>query len=87
MSDVVNLRRARKQRKRAGERDAASVRAAAFGEGASARSLRAAEAGRAERRLEQHRVDGNPPGEPRREGERPDRERLDPETRDAPETA
>lgn len=66
MSEIVNLRRARKARKRAEERDVAAARAAAFGEGKAARSLRRAEAGLAERRLEQHRVDADPgDGDPR----------------------
>jgi len=59
VSDIINLRRARKQRKRAGDREAASLRAAASGESAAARRLRAAEAGLAGRRLDQHRVGGD----------------------------
>lgn len=55
MSKIVNLRTRRKQQRRAEERVAASLRAAATGETAAAQRLRATEAEQAERHLDQHR--------------------------------
>lgn len=57
MSDIVNLRTARKQRRRAQERAQAAARAAASGERASAKALREAEAAKDRRRLDLHRID------------------------------
>ncbi len=57
MSAVVNLRTVRKQRKRAEDRSAADLRAAATGETRAARKRREREAARAERVLDQHRID------------------------------
>jgi hypothetical protein len=63
VSEVVNLRTARKQRRRAEARGEAAVRAAAAGEAKPVRALRAAEAARAERALEGHRREGSGDGE------------------------
>jgi hypothetical protein len=63
VSEVVNLRTVRKQRRRAEARGEAAVRAAAAGEGKPVRALRAAEAARAERALEGHRREGGRDGE------------------------
>lgn len=57
MSEVVNLRTARKQRKRAEARAEATVRAAAHGEAKPVRALRAAREELEARRLDGHRLD------------------------------
>lgn len=57
MSEVVNLRTARKQRKRAEDRAEATVRAAAHGEAKPIRALRAAREELEARRLDGHRLD------------------------------
>ncbi len=61
MSEVVNLRTVRKQRRRAADRGEASARAAAAGEAKPARSLRAARAELETRRLDGHRRDAPDP--------------------------
>jgi len=57
LSGIVNLRIARKQRKRAQARTAATVEAAAAGEGKASTRLRTANDDLAARRLDQHRRD------------------------------
>ena len=61
MGDVVNLRRARKERARAGKETAAEANRLAFGRTKVERELTAAERDLAARRLEGHRRDGAPP--------------------------
>lgn len=57
MTEVVNLRTARKQRKRAGDRVTSAARAAAHGEAQPERALREARSELEARRLDGHRVD------------------------------
>lgn len=57
MSEVVNLRTARKQKKRAEDRAEATVRAAAHGEAKPVRALRAAREELESRRVDGHRRD------------------------------
>lgn len=56
MSDVVNLRRVRKQRARAEKRAGGAVRAAEAGETKAARERRDADMARAERILDGHKI-------------------------------
>lgn len=63
MSEVVNLRTVRKQKKRAEDRAGAAVRAAAAGEGKAEKRRRAAEAELDARRLDQSRRDDGSGGE------------------------
>jgi hypothetical protein len=57
VSEVVNLRTARKQKKRAEDRAEATARAAAHGEAKPVRALRAAREELESRRLDGHRRD------------------------------
>lgn len=57
MTEVVNLRRARKERSRAEEKRIADANAALHGRTKAQRLLEATEAEQARRRLDQHRFD------------------------------
>jgi hypothetical protein len=63
MAEVVNLRTARKQRRRAEGRDRGTEAAARSGESAAGRRLRLAEEARAARRHEGHRLNRDESGD------------------------
>ncbi|WEF25613.1 DUF4169 family protein [Paracoccus sp. S3-43] len=60
MTQIINLRQARKQRDRDARRVAGDANAVKFGEAKPLRELRQAEAERAGRRLDAHRRDDGP---------------------------
>ncbi|HEV2511062.1 DUF4169 family protein [Bosea sp. (in: a-proteobacteria)] len=62
MAEIVNLRRARKARDRASAEAQAEQNRIAFGRTKAERKLTEAEKALAERRLEGHRLEGDPDG-------------------------
>lgn len=60
MTGIINLRQVRKQRTRAARRAKGDENAAKFGEPASARRLRQAEAQRAGAQHDSHRIEDQP---------------------------
>lgn len=66
MAEIVNLRTARKQKARAEARASAAANAARHGQGKAARALQKAEADKAARLLDGHRLEKGPTetGEP-----------------------
>jgi hypothetical protein len=62
-AEIVNLRRARKNRERAGREKAAEANRIAFGRSKAEKDATRANAKLADRRIEAHRRDRNPEGE------------------------
>ena len=58
MSEIINLRQARKQRARAEDRNEATARAAKFGRGKAEKALEEARTGKARAALDGHKMDG-----------------------------
>ncbi|MDP3339971.1 DUF4169 family protein [Frigidibacter sp.] len=59
MSEIINLRQARKQRARAEDRNEATARAAKFGRSKAEKALEEARAGKARAALDGHKLDGH----------------------------
>ncbi|GGH48138.1 DUF4169 family protein [Frigidibacter albus] len=58
MTEIINLRQARKQRARAEERSEATARAAKFGRSKAEKALEDAQAGKARAALDGHKIEG-----------------------------